>query len=560
MGAASARKEKEILPPRQALTMAMSLAKNQQHQLLLQKIHSLSDLELAALLCLIAREHCLISTNPDSVDELAEELRLIAIKTFGLTPVIVNCHAHTTLDDFATALLVPAPSSPSTAAAATNNNGNGNSTHARSVSPYLPRQSHDASSISYFPSQPGPSSSSTGGPGPSSSPPPIALRGGDNSNHNNTNNNHKPSPQIANVILAKNLDLAPRAIQIQALELLRTRRIFTRTSVHPAPKQFLLVAIVGAASGGRARVTAHLNDFFYMAHWHDADEDGFASLDEEWGLRRSRAGRARGGKGKEKGGGDHTTTTNTNDNNNDDNGGGGGDYSYGNDGADDSNFEEEEYDAASTYSGSSSVVKKLHGGGPGININPSTLLAVPDAAGRLTTTTTTTTNSPSPLLGGDNAGSGGNRTNTSQPQPPHLSESDIAQLAQLAQSVRVDVDVARYQMNIIAFLRMHRAVAACGGGSSVVGSGVTPAATKHFEQLARSLAPLHGLDYVTPSLVGLAAHKVYLHRVNVLAAPSAERERSMQWGSELAAVEAVLEAVGAEEVIGDVLGMVGVPY
>ncbi len=44
---------------------------------LLAKVHSLSDLELAALLCLISREHCLISTPEDAVDELVEELQLV---------------------------------------------------------------------------------------------------------------------------------------------------------------------------------------------------------------------------------------------------------------------------------------------------------------------------------------------------------------------------------------------------------------------------------------------------------------------------------------------------
>ncbi|KAK3328488.1 hypothetical protein B0T19DRAFT_193037 [Cercophora scortea] len=101
-------------------------------------------------------------------------------------------------------------------------------------------------------------------------------------------------------------------------------------------------------------------------------------------------------------------------------------------------------------------------------------------------------------------------------------------------------------MNIITFLRMHRAVA----------GGVSPTATQHFGRLMRSLAPLHGLDYVTPSLVGLAAQKVYLHRLAMVAP---ERERSMQWGSELAAVEALLEGVGPEDVVDDVLGMVAVP-
>lgn len=82
------------------------------------------------------------------------------------------------------------------------------------------------------------------------------------------------------MVIARGLDRAPRAVQIQALELLRTRRIFTRTAVQAAPKPFLLVAALEARSGGRARVTPHLNDHFYIAHWHDP-EDGFVNLEEE---------------------------------------------------------------------------------------------------------------------------------------------------------------------------------------------------------------------------------------------------------------------------------------
>ena len=101
-------------------------------------------------------------------------------------------------------------------------------------------------------------------------------------------------------------------------------------------------------------------------------------------------------------------------------------------------------------------------------------------------------------------------------------------------------------MNIVSFLRLHRAVS----------EGITPAATKHFGQLMRCLAPLHRLDYVTPALVGLAARKVYLHRIRIT---PPEKERSMQWGSKLEAVEALLEDVGPEDVIEDVLGMVIAP-
>jgi MoxR-like ATPase len=111
------------------------------------------------------------------------------------------------------------------------------------------------------------------------------------------------------------------------------------------------------------------------------------------------------------------------------------------------------------------------------------------------------------------------------------------------------VDVTRYQMNLVCFLRMHRAVA----------GGVSPAATKHLERLSRSLAPLHGLDYVTPSLVALAAKKVYLHRLQLVPVSAPERERSVQWGSDPAAVAALLEGVGPEDVIEEVLGMVEVP-
>lgn len=101
-------------------------------------------------------------------------------------------------------------------------------------------------------------------------------------------------------------------------------------------------------------------------------------------------------------------------------------------------------------------------------------------------------------------------------------------------------------MNIVSHLRIHRAVS----------GGIPPAATKHFDRLIRCLAPLHGIDYVTPALVALAARKVYLHRVEV-ARP--EEERSVQWGGDIRAVEALLEGVGPEEIIEDVLGMVAPP-
>lgn len=86
--------------------------------------------------------------------------------------------------------------------------------------------------------------------------------------------------------------------------------------------------------------------------------------------------------------------------------------------------------------------------------------------------------------------------------------------------------------------------------------GVTPRATKHFDLLARLLAMLHGLDFVTPSLVQLAARKIYRHRIAIV---SPQNERSLQYGSELAAVEMLLKDVSPETVLDEVLDAIEVP-
>ncbi|KAH7152107.1 hypothetical protein B0J13DRAFT_438580 [Dactylonectria estremocensis] len=364
---------------------------------LLDKVHALSDLELAILLCLISREHCLVSTPPDAIEDLLQELQLVVTKTFGLSWVVIDCNSSTTLEDFAAALLIPHQQAPSSTG--------------HSASPFQPNRAD-----SYFVSRPSPSSNPSAPLSPSLAGP--------------------SSSSIANVVFAKNLDRASQAVQIQALELLRTRRIFTRTSVQTAPKQFVFVPVLEAESGGEARVTPHLNDFLYIAYWHNP-EDGFVNLEE---------------------------------------------YDVG--------------DAADTAS-TGSVVKRG---------------------------------------AGEDASTG----------PPLILETEISHLGTLSKQAQVDIDVVRYQMNIISFLRMHRAVA----------GGLTPTATKHFAQLMRCLAPLHNLDYVTPALVGLAAGKVYLHRIQ-LTPPG--KERSMQWGSRVDAVEALLEDIGPEDVIEDVLGMVTAP-
>ncbi|KAG9237715.1 hypothetical protein BJ875DRAFT_438141 [Amylocarpus encephaloides] len=350
---------------------------------LIGKIHELGDLELAALICLVAKEHCIIDTEPDAIDELVDELELVAEKVFGLPHALIDCSEHTTLDDFAQAIFT-VDGSPS-----------------RSNSPVRTRQDSYFLNASTF---------------HSINRSPVAESFTDNKT-------------IANVIIAKNLDEAPKQVQIQALELMRTKRIYTRTSIQPAPKRFLFIALLAGGEG--PRLTKHLNNHMFISHFHDP-EDGFPNLEEKF---------------------------------------------------DDGNS-------------TSSVVKRS----PGLEYNP--------------------------LLW------------------PRISATEVEQISQLMDQATVSVEVKSYQQHIISFLRVHRAVA----------GGISATATQHFDKLAKCLAPLHNLSYATPSLIALAARKIYPHRIHIV---KPERERSMQWGSDLNAVATLLEGVGPEDVIEDVLGTSG---
>ncbi|KAI0459843.1 hypothetical protein F5B21DRAFT_454423 [Xylaria acuta] len=422
---------------------------------LVHKVRELGDIDLAALLCLISREHCVISTDAEYLDDLTVELQLVASRTFGLSSVVVDCTPGTTLDDLVAAIQLRVPTPQPTP---------------------IPR-----------------------------TPSPLHARGSEanTSTHRGTGNgwSHlQQQQQISNIILARNLDTAPKAVQIQCLELMRTRRIFTRTAVQTCPKQFLLVAVLGSESAGQARLTKHLNDHFYISHWQDP-EDGFPHLDEDEDGRTAEVPHA------------------------DDNI---GDISN----ADRTKGDGPDDDTASQAS-SASVVRRTRS-----SKTPST--PIPGGRGQHIATTDWAIRNEGNPQATDN-----NNNNAGRSQL--FTETDISTLSTLSLQTHVDIEVQRYQMNIIAFLRLHRAVTP---------GSVPPAATTHFRTLVRSLAALHGLDFATPELVQLAARKIYAHRI-VIVPP--ERERSMQWGSDSAAVKALLEDVQPEDVVEDVLGMVDVP-
>ena len=85
------------------------------------------------------------------------------------------------------------------------------------------------------------------------------------------------SQGIANVVILRNLNAASRTVQIQALELLRTNRIFTHTTVHNAPKLFLVVFLQSTSSDA---LVNHLSDHVFISHFHDP-QDGFPNLEGE---------------------------------------------------------------------------------------------------------------------------------------------------------------------------------------------------------------------------------------------------------------------------------------
>ncbi|OQE44110.1 hypothetical protein PENCOP_c002G07270 [Penicillium coprophilum] len=129
-----------------------------------------------------------------------------------------------------------------------------------------------------------------------------------------------------------------------------------------------------------------------------------------------------------------------------------------------------------------------------------------------------------------------------QPKSATVSSSVMDQLREASASISMSAEVVRYIQDIVVFLRLSRAVA----------SGVSANANIQFSRFAQLLAPLHGIDYMTPSIVALAARKVFRHRITV-AAPG--EDRSLQYGSDLHAVAHVLADVTPDSILDGVLAL-----
>ncbi|KAI9928106.1 hypothetical protein ASPWEDRAFT_170896 [Aspergillus wentii DTO 134E9] len=246
---------------------------------------------------------------------------------------------------------------------------------------------------------------------------------------------HIPSldrKDVANVVIAKNFDQANDFIQVQALELMRSKKLVVPDGVLTAPTDFLIVPLVVHSSDQlQLRFNMHLNEHLFISHFHGPG-DGYAHLED-----------------------------------------GNGWLSDG-------------------QMSASSVVHK------------------PETQG--------------------------------QKSSGRVDQELLDRFRETTDSVTFSADVFRYQQDIVIFLRLSRAVA--GGISAKVNS--------HFTQFSKLLASLHGLDYLTPSIVALAARKVFRHQI-IVARP--EDDRSLEYGSDYEAVSQVLIHVNPETILDSVLAL-----
>jgi hypothetical protein len=329
-----------------------------------QDLQALGDLELAILVSVVAQEHCIFSTD-HTRHNLRDELSTICRAVFGLHTAVINCNARTTVDEFSEGILVV-------------QDRDGETPIERRQSYGFPSLSPDVSSM-----QPGHFGSNT-----------LDTR------------------RIADVVIAVDLDLASENVQVQALELIRTKRVFTHSAMHTGSRDLTVLAITSSAE---SRLSKHLNDLFCMSHFHSAD-DGLQYIENR----------------------------------------------------------------------------------------------------------------------------------SSHSDNPAFSQDSVKRLRTLASEVYLGPELAAYLHNVTVFMRNNRYIA----------GGVTATATRQLRAIAKVLAPLHGLDYVPPSLVALAAHKIYLHRIKLA---TAHTERSLQWGSDPRAVQSLLEGVTIVDAIEDALASVETP-
>lgn len=201
-------------------------------QTFLDNVEELTDLELAVLLSLVAQEHCLLSTDDTSLDDLASELSLIVSERFGLSYVVIEPEQQTSTDVFGEAIL-----QEKQAFLSDDDDLQPGSLRARLAS--------------------------------------VNIRAASVTTREEPSLDNRA---VVNVIIAKGFNFAHETVQAQMIEVIRRKRVFSKTTVHPVPKIFLFLPIV-TDSTKDLRLNHHLNDRIFISH-HHSPEDGFVNLEE----------------------------------------------------------------------------------------------------------------------------------------------------------------------------------------------------------------------------------------------------------------------------------------
>ncbi|KZZ93093.1 hypothetical protein AAP_02559 [Ascosphaera apis ARSEF 7405] len=206
------------------------------------KIDDLSDLEIAVLLSLIAREHCIVDTEPELMDDLLSELRLIIENVYGLTYSVLVCTPGTTMDDLKRAFFQRGG----------------------------PRRELERATIS----------SSTSMPAESTLSFDQRAHHGFSQSQWHLDQNDMPS---VNVLIAKNFDIVPQNVQLTALDILWSKQVPTTSGPHNLADPFIFIPLVPSNPRGLAHsFNRHLLDHIFSSYHHSA-ENGFPNVEASSG-------------------------------------------------------------------------------------------------------------------------------------------------------------------------------------------------------------------------------------------------------------------------------------
>lgn len=127
-----------------------------------------------------------------------------------------------------------------------------------------------------------------------------------------------------------------------------------------------------------------------------------------------------------------------------------------------------------------------------------------------------------------------------------ISDKYLQTMRQRMKSLTIIADIKRYMQDIVVFLRTHR----------LVRKGIPTKAVKDFDLLVRTLCILHDYEYATPSIVAIAARKVFPLKIELC---HPEDEPTLNYGGDINIITNWLKKWDQSLIIEDVLNSVEPP-